>query len=46
MTVRLLAGTETDLEKAFDYYEASRAGLGTDFVTEFRRAAERYGCRC
>jgi len=37
----LLRGTaESDLEDAFDYYEAARAGLGAEFVTEFRRAVD------
>ena len=32
---------ERDLEEGFEYYERVRAGLGTDFVTEFRRAVDR-----
>ncbi len=41
MTVTLLAHAEADLEEGFDYYEAARAGLGAEFVTEFRRAVDR-----
>ena len=41
MTTDLLEPAETDLEQAFDYYEGIRAGLGNDFVEEFRRAVDR-----
>jgi plasmid stabilization system protein ParE len=32
---------EGDLEEGYDYYETARAGLGEDFLTEFRRAIDR-----
>jgi toxin ParE1/3/4 len=35
------AGGEEDLEETFNYYESLRAGLGHDFIHEFRRAVER-----
>jgi plasmid stabilization system protein ParE len=41
VTTVLLEPAETDLEQAFDYYEGIRAGLGADFVEEFRRAIDR-----
>ena len=40
MTVLLRGMAETDLEDAFNYYEAARKGLGEEFVTEFRRAVD------
>ena len=39
VTVR--AAAEQDLEEAFDHYEAAKAGLGHEFVDEFRRAVDR-----
>jgi toxin ParE1/3/4 len=32
---------EDEFDKAFDYYDALRAGLGTDFVTEVQRVFDR-----
>jgi toxin ParE2 len=41
MTVILLPQAEDDLAEAFDYYEAARPGLGSEFVTEFRHSVEK-----
>lgn len=41
MTASILKDAEDDLERAFDYYEQQRSGLGGEFVGEFRRAVER-----
>jgi len=37
----ILAEAEEDLERAFDYYEAQRRGLGVEMVEEFRRGVAR-----
>jgi plasmid stabilization system protein ParE len=41
MTVITLPLAERDLEETFDHYEAQRAGLGEEFLVEFRRAVDR-----
>ena len=41
MTVVLTSHADSGLEEAFDYYEAARAGLGDEFLTEFRRGVDR-----
>jgi len=41
MTAGMLPEAEEDLERAFDHYERSRAGLGSDMVDEFRRGVQR-----
>ena len=35
------SAADGDLDDAFDYYEAIRAGLGDEFLIEFRRAVDR-----
>jgi plasmid stabilization system protein ParE len=37
----ILDEAEEDLERAFDYYEAQRSGLGIEMVEEFRRGVDR-----
>jgi plasmid stabilization system protein ParE len=39
--VVLRAEAETEFDEAFDYYDARRAGLGTEFVSEVQRVFER-----
>jgi toxin ParE2 len=41
MTVVVRGAAETDLEEAFDYYEARSSGLGEQFLFEFRTAVDR-----
>jgi plasmid stabilization system protein ParE len=41
MTVIILDEAEADLERAFDYYEGHRAGLGVEMLEEYRRGVER-----
>jgi hypothetical protein len=41
MIVVTTSAADGDLEDAFDHYEAVRAGLGDEFLTEFRHAVER-----
>ena len=41
MTAIALDEAEDDLQRAFDYYELQRAGLGGELVHEFRRGVER-----
>jgi plasmid stabilization system protein ParE len=41
MTANILDAAEEDLERAFDYYQSQRAGLGGEFVDEFRMAVQR-----
>ena len=41
MTVRLAEAAGQDLEEAFDYYQAVRAGLGVELLHEFRRGIDR-----
>jgi plasmid stabilization system protein ParE len=40
MIVVVLTEAETDLEQAFDYYQARSEGLGLDLLDEFRRGVE------
>lgn len=40
MTAIILDEAETDLERAFDYYQLQRDGLGLELVDEFRRTLE------
>jgi len=40
VTTAIFAEAESELEEAFDYYEAKRAGLGSQFVHEFRRGID------
>jgi len=40
MTARILSEAENDLERAFDYYQSQRHGLGVEFLDEFRRSVE------
>ena len=41
MTAIALDEADDDLQRAFDYYELQRAGLGGELVHEFRRGVER-----
>jgi plasmid stabilization system protein ParE len=41
VTIEILSEAEEDLERAFDYYQAQRHGLGVEMVEEFRRAVTR-----
>ena len=41
MTAIALNEADDDLQKAFDYYETQRVGLGSELVEEFRRGVER-----
>jgi len=41
VTLRILGVAEDDLDRAFDYYESQRRGLGVEMVEEFRRGVER-----
>lgn len=41
MRATILAEGERDLERAFDYYEARRRGLGHEMIEEFRRGVDR-----
>lgn len=41
MTIQILREAEEDLERAFDYYQAQRHGLGVELVEEFRRGVAR-----
>ena len=36
----MLDEAEADLERAFDYYQQRREGLGVELVEEFRRAVD------
>jgi plasmid stabilization system protein ParE len=38
---KLHEDAEDELERAHDYYEQKRAGLGREFVYEFRRGVDR-----
>jgi toxin ParE2 len=40
MTAMILDEAEADLQNAFDFYEKQRAGLGEDFIDEFRRTLD------
>jgi len=40
MIARILTAAESELEEATDYYNERQAGLGTEFVQEFRRALD------
>lgn len=40
MNVSLRGSAEADLDEAFQHYEGARPGLGTEFITEFRRAVD------
>jgi plasmid stabilization system protein ParE len=41
MTASILDEAEADLDQAFEYYQMRRAGLGGEFVDEFRHGVER-----
>jgi plasmid stabilization system protein ParE len=41
MIVVMLAQAEEDLERAFDYYQSQRAGLGLELLEDFRRGIDR-----
>lgn len=41
MNVVMLAQAEEDLERAFDYYQSQRSGLGLELLEEFRRGIDR-----
>ena len=41
MIVITLPLAERDLEETFDHYEVIRAGMGEEFLIEFRRAVDR-----
>ena len=41
MEVEFLAPARAELIEATDYYEAQKAGLGSEFVEEVKRALER-----
>lgn len=41
MKTIILPEAEQELEAAFTYYESQLAGLGVDFVTEYRRTIDR-----
>lgn len=41
MDFDFLAVAQLELEESFDYYEARREGLGTEFVREVYRAIQR-----
>lgn len=45
MKVSIDDEAEGDLERAFEYYEAARPGLGVELVDEFRRGVERIAAR-
>lgn len=40
MIATILDEAEADLERAFDYYQQRRPGLGVELVEEFRRALD------
>jgi plasmid stabilization system protein ParE len=40
MKVTILDEAEDDLELAFNYYESQRAGLGVEFITEYRHGLD------
>lgn len=40
MKAIILQEAEDDLERAFDYYELQRAGLGKDLVEQYRRGLD------
>jgi plasmid stabilization system protein ParE len=41
MIAKILPIAEDDLEKAFDYYQSQRAGLGHEVLSEFRAGVNR-----
>jgi toxin ParE2 len=41
MTVIMLPGAEAELDDVFEFYEAARAGLGLQLITQFRAAVDR-----
>lgn len=41
MTAVILEEAEADIERAFDYYESQRLGLGIEMLEEFRHGVER-----
>lgn len=41
MTASILEEAEEDLERAFNYYQTQRPGLGGELVDEFRHGVER-----
>lgn len=41
LPVVLRAEAQTDFDEAFDWYEAQRPGLGTDFATEVQKVFDR-----
>src|SRR4051812_46969217 len=45
MIVLLHAEAEQDLADAFDFYESQLAGLGREFVFEFRRGVDKLNMR-
>jgi len=40
MIIVMRARAERDLERAFDYYQAQRPGLGVELLEEFRRGID------
>jgi plasmid stabilization system protein ParE len=40
VTVSILEEAEADLERAFEYYQQRRPGLGIELVEEYRRALD------